>query len=125
MTEGRCRRTWHGLLWRIVPHNRFVRHWPFHPSRYEFWYCTWCRRALCCQGWLGRDHPDYWVPYKPGLLWNGSLDHWQPDILYSHDRDGGVRAYAVRRPEVGRARQDSLRLADVSTRGRHVTGAGT
>jgi hypothetical protein len=32
------------------------------------WVISWCRRAMCCQGWLGQDHPDYWVPYRPGLL---------------------------------------------------------
>lgn len=71
-------------------------HSPFRPARFEFWYCAWCRRALCRQGWLPEGHPDRWAPFKPGLLWKGSREHWQPSVLLAHSPDGTVRAY--RRP---------------------------
>jgi len=79
LTAGRCRWTRHGWLWRIVPHNRIMPHSPFRPGNHEFWYCAWCRRALCCQGWLPEDSPDRWVPFRPGVLWGGNVWHWQPE----------------------------------------------
>lgn len=82
---GRCRWTWRGQTWRWYPWDQHE-HEPFHPSNYEFWYCWWCRRALCHQPHMTPE----WTPYTgPGLMWKGSRYHWQPPIRYLGRRPPG------------------------------------